>query len=416
MANRSQRFDVVVIGGGLSGLVAAAAARLQGAEVALLAEGRGMLELSSGSIDLLAATPAEASVQHPWDSLAELPAAHPYGLLGVDAVRTALDAFQTTTAQMGHTYRAEPDGTNQALVTAIGHLRPTYLAAPGAAVVRAGQTIWLAGIKGMREFHPGVAAAGLQAALPGSQVIWNLVDLPQASAHLHPVQLARLLEEPAYRDALAHSLAAARPQGRTPDVLLLPAVLGLDAAAAVRTSISTAVGMAVGEVSLLSPSIPGLRLATLWTRHIQRLGVTMCLGAKVTGARCEANRVVAVTGQTAAGPTEYRAGAFVLAAGGLLGQGLVPHGRTVVEPIFGLPVDFTGEPGAAEGALLAPGGHKFVRTGIPTDAGLRPDGWRNIHICGRMLSGYDPYAEGCGGGVAVASGWRAGSLAGGAAL
>jgi glycerol-3-phosphate dehydrogenase subunit B len=59
-------------------------------------------------------------------------------------------------------------------------------------------------------------------------------------------------------------------------------------------------------------------------------------------------------------------------------------------------------------------GHAFVKAGIRTDETLRPRGWQNLYVCGKLLAGYDPYAEGSGGGVAVATGWRAGMLAGGA--
>jgi len=134
--------------------------------------------------------------------------------------------------------------------------------------------------------------------------------------------------------------------------------------------------------------------------------VTLCLGTRVTGARLSGGRVAAVT----AGATEFRAGSFVLATGGLLGQGLVVSHRTVEEPVFGLPVESLGC--WADESLLPRGGHPFVRAGIRTDEALRPAGLANLHVCGRMLAGYDPYVEASGGGVAIASGWRAGLLAG----
>lgn len=454
MMQRNHTYDVVVIGAGLSGLMAALGARRAGADVAVVAEGGGALELSSGNIDLLAGE---------WVALAE---GHPYRLLGSDGVRQGLDGFLAAARAIGLPYIEDVDQQNQWTVTAVGSLRPTYLPAPGAAVVRPGEAVHVVGFRGLREFHPAVVAEGLRRAMPDTTVTWAWVDLPDwscdaaaagatvatylapqggtapraagpaaARAPLHPLQIARLLEVPSYRQQVAARL---RDQS-VGAPLLLPGVLGLENAATVRADLSAALGVPVAEIPLLAPSLPGLRLGSALTRHVQRAGVDLHKGARAIGATSDRGRVVSITCQTAAGAVEYRAEAFVLATGGLLGGGLGlgargldldtqgstrPHGqgperpdefpdRTLREPIFGLPVDVPAGP-PASGDLLSPGGHAFVRAGLRTDQLLRPAGWTNLHICGKMLAGHDPYAEGCGGGVAIATGWRAGLLAGGA--
>lgn len=388
MSSRSLSFDVVVIGGGLAGMMAALGARLRGAEVAVLAEGGGALELSSGCIDLCNG-PTE-----------QLPAVHPYRMIGADAVREALSAFLDVTRKMELPYVEPSDRRNVQTVTAVGTLRPTYLAAPGAAMVAPGAAIRMVGFRGMKEFHPDVVADGLRRAVPGVTVTAEWAELPSGTAH--PLQVARALEEPAHRTRLA----AALEHGH--ESLLFPAVLGLDGAEGVRSDLSAALGAPVSEVPLLSPSLPGLRLATRLSRHLQRLGVQLCWGAHATHATPDGT----ITARAASGAVTYKAGAVVLATGGLLGRGLEVNDRTLVEPVFGLPVSRP-EGAWAGRELLAPAGHAFIRAGIRTDANLRPDGRRNLYVAGKALAGYDPYAEGSGGGVAIATGWRAGTLAGG---
>ncbi|HYF94821.1 MAG TPA: anaerobic glycerol-3-phosphate dehydrogenase subunit GlpB [Symbiobacteriaceae bacterium] len=407
---KTQSYDVIVIGAGLAGLMAALAAREQGAEVAVLAEGGGAFELSSGCIDLFGAT------ESPWTAMTGL-RKHPYTLLGAAAVREAVSAFVAASGRMGLPYSEPADGRNQVTVTAVGNLRTTYLPAPGAAVIRPDpaadpgrRPVAVIGLQGMKEFHPGVVAEGLKRALPGTPVTARWVPLPAGTPDdLQPVQLARLLEEPVFRAKLLQALPSV-PAGTT---VLMPAVLGLDGAEAVRADVSAALGAPVGEVPLLSPSLPGLRLATRLYRYVQRRGVELCMGVQAAGAAAEGGRITTVTGQTVGGPVTYRAGAVIVATGGLLGRGLEVRDRTLCETVFDLPVEQPGGPWA-DADLLSVRGHAFVRAGVRTDDWLRPEGRANLYICGKLLAGYDPYAEGCGGGVAIASGWRAGGLAGGA--
>ena len=60
-------YDVIVIGAGLSGLMAAEAAQSQGARVLLLAKGMGSLPLTTGCIDGLGYFPSisKSLLAHP---------------------------------------------------------------------------------------------------------------------------------------------------------------------------------------------------------------------------------------------------------------------------------------------------------------------------------------------------------------
>lgn len=419
MKRRSYNYDVVVIGGGLSGIAAAESARSRGARVALLTDGGSMLELASGCIDLMGADCSGSVVEKPWDAIAALAQEnpeHPYALVGADQVRLAVAAFQGMAAEAGLNFKVDGSQANQWIVTALGHLKPTYLVQEGVATPQKGKPVRVIGFRGMREFHPGVFAEGLRKSLPDTQVTAEWLELPPhplAEKDLTPMQVARLLEDRVYRERVTSLLKPVTP---APALVLFPAVLGLSRAAEVRAEFSRALGAPVAEVPLLAPSLPGLRLSQVLHRYLENRGVDVYSTCRVNGSEAADGRVSAVYGEAAGRKLEFRAKAFVLATGGLLGKGLVVEGKGLKEPIFNLPVEAP-QDGAdhwASQEMMPTGGHAFVRCGIRTDEQLRPQGWANLHVSGRMLAGCDPYAAYCGGGVAVATGWRAGQLAGGA--
>ena len=84
-------FDVVVVGGGLAGTIAALHARRHGAQVALASRSWGASALSTGALDI-AYSPALSPVaqaprtiaEHVMDIIAHRPR-HPYGILGLEA-------------------------------------------------------------------------------------------------------------------------------------------------------------------------------------------------------------------------------------------------------------------------------------------------------------------------------------------
>jgi glycerol-3-phosphate dehydrogenase subunit B len=114
--------DVLIIGAGPAGLLAAWAARRRGAKVRVLAAGIGATHVSPGWIQVLNAAAAasleEWIVAHP---------RHPYALAGLDALRGGLAALREIGAAAGLRYVGEP-GANLHLPTALGAIIEAALA------------------------------------------------------------------------------------------------------------------------------------------------------------------------------------------------------------------------------------------------------------------------------------------------
>ncbi len=92
--------DVLVIGAGLSGLMAAYTARKAGLSVALAAKGLGSLHWAAGTIDVLGYLPGETggAVKRPLETLPTLlqhNPTHPYGLLSDEQIAQAVAQMLT---------------------------------------------------------------------------------------------------------------------------------------------------------------------------------------------------------------------------------------------------------------------------------------------------------------------------------
>ena len=101
-------------------------------------------------------------------------------------------------------------------------------------------------------------------------------------------------------------------------LVAFPAVMGLRDAEKVRLDMEARIGSQVFELSILPPSIPGMRLFEIFRKKLQAKGVRMTLGFEATSTIQKNRRCHEVILNTPSGERIHEADSFVLATGGAL--------------------------------------------------------------------------------------------------
>lgn len=409
-------FDAVVIGAGTAGLTAATRLAEGGARVCVLAKGIGSTHLAAGTIDVLSYAPDR--VESPERGLEELIAAqpdHPYARLGVACVAESLHWFKARVAAgplPGYRYLGSLE-RNHLQPTALGALRPSTLvpetmcggdaAAPDAAALA---RVCIVGSRALRDFHPALCAANLRRAGVEARHVEMSLDLERADQN--SLAMSRRFDDPAWRAAFCADLAI---QLRGEERVGLPAMLGARDPHGVWSDLEHRLGRPVFEIPTLPPSVPGMRLFEILRSALRAAGGRLVLGAEVVAAEREGSRVLAVRTHAAGHEMRYVARWIVLASGGFASGGIeLDSAWSTHERVLGLPL--AGVPGPGEPRFVSTylDEQPISRAGVAVDAELHPDGCENVLVVGAALPGAAPWREGCGEGVALASGSRAADL------
>jgi glycerol-3-phosphate dehydrogenase subunit B len=273
----------------------------------------------------------------------------------------------------------------------------------------------LVGIRRFRDAWPGYAARNLRASPwpEGPREIRAIdVELPglDRMQNLNARSLAHLFDDPAWRTTALAAIARGIPSGSWR--VAVPAVLGIVDHAAVLADARAALGPNVTEIPSLPPSVPGLRLYDALQAAIAAAGGRVQVGFDVVDVERSRGRVVAVHTEAASRTLRVAADAFVLATGGIAGEGLrADRFGTIHERVFGLAVEAPPREGWFSDDPLTP--HPIEAIGIRTDDELRPLGVSgtpalgNVLVIGSALAGMAYLTDRCGDGVALATAHRA---------
>ncbi len=438
--------DVVVVGGGVAGFVAAARARELGKSVTLVRKPGGALASSSGAVDVAddlnglvpgtALDPFERGGR--WRKAVDVVAArrprHPYARLGDkgrERLREALALLKQLASNGGVELVERDDGQNHVVATQLGTVKRAALvqktqlldlgALDGDVLVGVVEPADLAGFSARSVVHMLSWIAGhSERRVQFTPIVVERL-LPGRALFDSTSEMARHLEDANARQGFIDGLRdSLRKLTRTPAHLLVPPVLGMEQAATVHADVERAVGRTVRELLALPPSPPGERLQRALTAAARKLGVAV-LDAPAVSASTTGDRVTSVVVEGTQLRAELKPRSVVLAGGRFLSGGVVRDGDAR-EALLGLPVVSDGAVVGDSfiGGLTGPvpeADHAIFRAGVAVDDALRPldaagrVAFENVACAGTLVEGWDPARDGTGAAVAALMGFVAGERA-----
>lgn len=400
------KFDSLIIGGGLAGLVCGIRLAEAGQRCAIISRGQSALHFSSGSLDLLAELPDGSPVAEPLaalDTLKQQAPQHPYSLMGAENVRRyAAESerlFARSDIEMQGSHRQ-----NHQRITPLGTQRATWLSPPEIPVAPLPwKRITVVGIAGFLDFQTELVAGSLaesQIDVQTAELTLPTLDvLRNNPSEFRAANIARVLEIPEQQGLFIEEL---RTLAKEAEALFLPACLGSEDSRAFQ-AISSQLPCPLRLLPTLPPSVLGIRLFTQLRRRFQQLGGLIMPGDAVLSAEFNRQSVSAIFTRNHA-EVPLRAKNVILASGSFFSGGLAAKFSGIREPIFGLDIQApaTREEWCHED-FFSP--QPYLQAGVSVDDSFRPAraGQRieNLYAIGSVLAGFDPLQQGCGAGVSL---------------
>ncbi|MCJ7774415.1 MAG: anaerobic glycerol-3-phosphate dehydrogenase subunit GlpB, partial [Desulfobacterales bacterium] len=173
-------------------------------------------------------------------------------------------------------------------------------------------------------------------------------------------------------------------------------------------------GYIIYEIPTLPPSILGIRLDNALKNRYAELGGEFIAGDRVTGGKVSSGTLEYI--HTENHPeTRLYAKSYVLSTGSFFSGGMTSTAEKIQEPVFDLDIDYAkGRENWRGQCFFNPQSHPFLSFGVKTNEHLNPYGpsgelIENLFCTGAVLSHYDPVKEGTGSGVAISTGFFAGT-------
>ena len=406
------KFDTIIIGGGLSGLISGIQLSKQGQRCVIISSGQSALHFSSGSFDLLNALPDGKSVNKPLEAIGELieqAPAHPYAKLGTSKFAQLTAEAETFLQDTGIPTKGKAE-QNHYRVTPMGTLKPTWLTLEDHLQgENANRIQWkkvgIFNVTGFLDFYTQFIVDEL--AKIGTTCTTHLINFPALErlrknpTEMRSVNIARVFDNQDNLNELVRQIKAERGDC---EIIALPAIVGLSRKDAL-AYLQKEIGKPVYLLPTLPPSVPGIQVQQQLRARFQEAGGVFMLGDIVLRAEKEGDRISRVYTNNH-GDIPFTGKNVILATGSYFSQGLIADPERVYEPIFNLDITYSRnrEQWYSRDAFEA---QPYQTFGIKTDKDFRglQNGKpiENLYVSGAILECFNAIKEGCGAGVSILS-------------
>lgn len=405
------KFDTVIIGGGLTGLISGIRLMQKGQKCAIISSGQSALHFFSGSFDLLNNLPDGTPVNNPEASLLKLSKQapnHPYVKMGeskfIELVQKAKNFLTEIGIKThGSSYK------NHYRITPMGMIKSTWLTMSNFAFFEEGKFPWkkaaIINIEGFLDFNPDfISEAFVKMGVETSIAYFNLPELNlirKNPSEFRSTNLSFVFDKEVNQDILVKILSE-KSQGC--DVIIFPDCIGFRNAELLPKLINK-LGKPIYLIPTFPPSLVGVSTQLYLKDYFTKLGGVFMLGDNATHSDIEGNRVTNLYTLNH-GNIPISAKNIILSSGSFFSQGLLADIKQVYEPVFDLDTDYLTDRADWYNSNLFEK-QNYQQFGVKTDKnfhGIKNDTpIDNLYVAGAILSGFNPLKEGCGAGVSFLS-------------
>lgn len=404
------KYDTIIIGGGLAGLICGLRLQKAGQNCAIVTSGQSALHFSSGSFDLLGRLPDGTIVDKPLEAMESLGENHPYSIIGKEKVAAYAAEAPKMLKDLGIGVTGDASA-NSWRITPTGERKPSWLTLDDFTPLasrdsKIGDKILIVNILGYLDFNTKFLADSFEKQNSVCRISSIKLDemerLRKNPSEMRASNIARVMDREEVWTKAAEQI---KGMIKDEDTIVLPAVFGLKDPS-VPEKIRKSIGVKTVFVATMPPSVPGIRTQMTLKAEFEKAGGRFLLGDTVTDAVFGQDGKIESIETANFGDIRMYADNFVLATGSFFSKGMIATPEKVYEPVFGIDLTF-GDKREDWFDRNFWNRQDYISYGAKVNSSLNPsiDGMtiNNLYVAGSLLGGSNTLYEGSGGGIAIIS-------------
>ena len=401
------KFDTIIIGGGLSGLVCGLELQQQGKNCAIIAAGQNAMHFSSGAFNLLSFHEDGSEIEYPLEAISQLGPEHPYTKIGMEKISSYAESIQEKFQSWGIRLHGNPK-KNGYLITHLGNIRPAWMAFEDTTLLeekngKVAEKALIINFDGYLDFNTAFIAQTLENKGTQTRIVHirleELERLRKSATEMRSVNIARVMEDEKVWKKLVENIKGIL---KDEDLVVMPAVFGFKNTQVLET-IQNEIPVKSMFIGTMPPSVPGIRTQMTLKNCFTQAGGTIISGDTAKEVKIENGRILSIKTENLDN-YELEADHYVLATGTFFSKGLMATPEEIIEPLMKLDVDYLeGRENWYDRDFFK--SHAYLSFGVKTDQDFHPSlngqNISNLYAIGSILSGFNPIDTGCGAGVAI---------------